>query len=60
KSVKFDEEFMGEERGVGQHFNALRAESQHNQIEQVGKELRGMMPWISAGKRSVTEVSGGD
>jgi len=26
---------------------------------QIGKELRGMMPWISAGKQSVTDVSGG-
>jgi ketol-acid reductoisomerase len=30
-----------------------------HQIESVGKELRGMMPWISAGKQSVEEASGG-
>ena len=34
-------------------------EGQQHQIEEVGKELRGMMPWISAGKQSVEEASGG-
>ena len=28
-------------------------------IEKVGAELRGMMPWISAGKQRVQDVSGG-
>ena len=28
-------------------------------IEKVGAELRAMMPWISAGKKKVSEVSGG-
>jgi ketol-acid reductoisomerase len=60
KSGKFAEEFIGEVRGGGTHFNDLRAQGEAHQIEDVGKELRGMMPWISAGKRSVTEVSGGD
>src|SRR3954452_25615330 len=60
KSGKFAEEFIGEIRGGANHFNELRAEGESHQIEQVGKELRGMMPWISAGKRSVTEISGGD
>ncbi|MCU1453096.1 MAG: ilvC [Acidimicrobiales bacterium] len=60
KSGKFAEEFMGEVRGGGDQFEALRKRGAEHQIEQVGKELRGMMPWISAGKRSVTEISGGD
>jgi len=60
KSGKFAEEFIGEIRGGGNHFNELRAAGEAHQIEQVGQELRGMMPWISAGKRSVTEISGGD
>jgi ketol-acid reductoisomerase len=30
-----------------------------HQIEVVGRELRGMMPWISSGKKSVAETSGG-
>ena len=38
----------------------LRKAGQDQQIEQVGKELRAMMPWISGGKKSVTEISGGD
>ena len=28
-------------------------------IETVGAELRGMMPWISAGKQRVQDISGG-
>ena len=28
-------------------------------IEKVGSELRGMMPWISAGKQSVQDAAGG-
>ena len=60
KSGKFADEFIGEIRGGANHFNELRAEGEAHQIEKVGQELRGMMPWISAGKRSVTEISGGD
>ena len=60
RSGKFAEEFIGEIRGGANHFNELRAEGESHQIEKVGKDLRGMMPWISAGKRSVTEISGGD
>ncbi len=29
-------------------FNEHRAEARHTQIEEVGKELRGMMPWLDA------------
>ncbi len=59
-SGKFAEEFVGEVRGGGTNFDALRKRGAEHQIESVGKELRGMMPWISAGKKSVTEISGGD
>ena len=34
-------------------------EGKEHPIEKVGAELRGMMPWISAGKQSVQEASGG-
>jgi len=59
-SGKFAEEFVGEVRSGGANFDALRKRGAEHQIETVGKELRGMMPWISAGKKSVTEISGGD
>ena len=60
KDGSFAEEFMGEVRSGGKKFDELRKRGQEHQVETVGKELRGMMPWIGAGKQSVSEVSGGD
>jgi ketol-acid reductoisomerase len=60
KSGEFAKEFVGEIKGGGSRFDELRKRGAEHQIESVGKELRGMMPWISAGKKSVTEISGGD
>jgi len=60
KDGSFAEEFMGEVRSGGKKFDELRKRGQEHQDETVGKELRGMMPWIGAGKQSVSEVSGGD
>ncbi len=60
QSGEFAAEFVGEIKGGGANFDALRKRGAEHQIETVGKELRGMMPWISAGKKSVTEISGGD
>src|SRR6185312_878401 len=60
KSGAFAEEFIAEVRGGGSRFAELRAKGEAHQVESVGKGLRGMMPWISAGKKSVSEVSGGD
>ena len=37
----------------------LRKQGQEHPIEVVGKQLRGMMPWISAGKPKVADASGG-
>ena len=39
KSGKFAEEFIGEIRGGGNHFDELRAAGEAHQIEQVGQEL---------------------
>ena len=58
-SGKFAEEFVGEVRAGGSNFDALRKRGAEHQIETVGKELRGMMPWISAGKTRVQDASGG-
>ena len=59
-SGRFAEQFVGEVKSGGANFEALRKRGAEHQIEKVGKELRSMMPWISAGKKSVTEISGGD
>ena len=59
-SGQFAEEFVSEVRSGGSKFDELRKAGAEHQIETVGKDLRSMMPWISAGKKSVTEISGGD
>ena len=47
---KFVRDFM-QENAVGQPmFKATRRLNDEHQIEQVGEKLRGMMPWISAGR----------
>ena len=49
QSGEFATEFVGEVQSGGANFTALREAGKAHQIEQVGAELRGMMPWISAG-----------
>jgi ketol-acid reductoisomerase len=47
---KFVRDFM-QENAVGQpFFKGTRRLNDEHQIEEVGERLRGMMPWISAGK----------
>ena len=60
RSGEFAAEFVGEVASGGAGFAALREAGKAHQIEQVGAELRQMMPWISAGKVRVEDVSGGD
>jgi ketol-acid reductoisomerase len=60
RSGRFAEEFVGEVRSGGAKFDELRRKGKEHQIEQVGAELRAMMPWISAGKAKVEDISGGD
>ena len=59
QSGQFAEEWIAESRGGRQRFHALEEEGKTHQIEQVGQELRSLMPWIRAGKTSVSETSGG-
>jgi ketol-acid reductoisomerase len=56
----FAEEWIAESRSGRARFTELEKAGQAHQIEQVGEQLRGMMPWISAGKQRVQDVSGGD
>jgi ketol-acid reductoisomerase len=58
-SGKFAEEWIAESESGRATFNALRKEGADHAIEVTGKELRAMMPWISAGRKSVAETSGG-
>ena len=60
QSGEFADEFIGEVQSGGANFTALREQGKAHQIEQVGAELRSMMPWISAGKAKVEDISGGD
>ncbi len=55
----FAENWVAESRSGRARFLALEQAGHDHPIEKVGKELRAMMPWISAGKQSVAESSGG-
>jgi ketol-acid reductoisomerase len=46
QSGKFALEWILENKAGRPSFNAMRAKQQDHLIEKVGKELRGMMPWI--------------
>ena len=55
----FAEEWIAENRAGRDRFHQLREAGKRHQIEQVGEELRSMMPFITAGKQRVQDVSGG-
>ena len=55
----FAEEWVAESRNGRPEFLRLEAAGRDHPIERVGAELRSMMPWISAGKASVKDTSGG-
>ena len=59
QSGQFAEEWIAESRSGRENFHRLEEAGKAHQIESVGKELRSLMPWIRAGKASVTETSGG-
>jgi ketol-acid reductoisomerase len=59
KSGAFAEEWIAENKAGRSNFEALRKEGQAHPIEAIGQELRGMMPFISAGKTRVQDASGG-
>jgi ketol-acid reductoisomerase len=59
QSGKFAKEWIAESEGGRVKFNELRKAGSDHQIEEVGKRLRSMMPWISAGKQKVSDASGG-
>jgi ketol-acid reductoisomerase len=59
RSGAFAEEWVGEHKAGRPRFRALREEAARHPIEEVGRELRSMMPFLAAGRRRLDEVSGG-
>lgn len=59
QSGSFAEEWIAESRSGRKNFHALESAGHEHPIEVVGEKLRGMMPWISAGRKSIQETSGG-
>lgn len=59
RSGAFAKEWVAESRSGRANYKALQAEGRAHQIERVGEELRAMMPWISAGRQRVQDISGG-
>ena len=50
QSGKFAQEWMDENAAGGDRFNSLRNSAKGHGVEEVGSTLRGMMPWIAAGR----------
>jgi len=46
QSGEFAKEWIAENRAGAENFNRMRDEAKGHQIEDVGKDLRSMMPWI--------------
>jgi ketol-acid reductoisomerase len=59
RSGTFAEEWIAESESGRPTYRKLQAEGAAHPIETVGAELRAMMPWISAGKQRVQDISGG-
>ncbi|MEE3067838.1 MAG: ketol-acid reductoisomerase [Actinomycetota bacterium] len=60
QSGQFAEEWVNESESGRENYHRMQEEGKTHPIEVVGSHLRGMMPWISAGKQKVAEESGGD
>jgi ketol-acid reductoisomerase len=52
QSGEFAKEWIAENRAGAENFQRMRDEAAGAQVEQVGKELRKMMPWIHASPES--------
>jgi ketol-acid reductoisomerase len=59
QSGKFAKEWVAESEAGRPNFKALQEAGKAHEIEVVGKQLRGMMPFLGAGKQKVADVSGG-
>ena len=59
QSGQFADEWIAESEAGRPNFHELEKQGHEHPIEKVGEQLRGMMPWISAGKTKVQDASGG-
>jgi ketol-acid reductoisomerase len=59
RSGEFAREWVAENENGCPRFSELRRAGEQHPIEEVGRRLRAMMPWIGAGKPSLGDVSGG-
>jgi len=59
RSGAFADEWIAESESGRKRFAELQNAGRNHPIEKVGSQLRSMMPWISKGKKKVSEVSGG-
>jgi len=59
KDGSFAKEWVAENRAGRPRFDALRAAGRSHQIESVGAELRAMMPFVTAGRQRLEDISGG-
>jgi ketol-acid reductoisomerase len=59
KSGQFADEWIAESEAGRPNYDSLQKQGREHPIEVVGEKLRGMMPWISAGKQRVQDISGG-
>ncbi|MBA3864751.1 MAG: ketol-acid reductoisomerase [Solirubrobacterales bacterium] len=51
QSGEFAREWIGENKAGGENFDRMRKEAEGKEIEEIGGELRSMMPWIDQGFR---------
>jgi ketol-acid reductoisomerase len=58
-SGKFADEWVAESDSGRANYKRLQDAGKQHPIEKTGAELRAMMPWISAGKQKVADISGG-
>ncbi len=59
QSGQFADEWVAESESGRENYLRMQQEGKEHPIEEIGAELRAMMPFISAGKQKVADVSGG-
>ena len=59
QSGQFADEWIAESEAAGRTSTGCATQGKQHPIEDVGARLRAMMPWISAGRTSVADASGG-
>ena len=59
QSGQFADEWVAESESGRANYKAMQEAGKNHPIEEVGAQLRSMMPFINAGKQKVAEASGG-